>query len=91
MASTVAFCSMAVFRYYDIRRRGVGIRIKAGNILILLSAYIVVVGVYYFERDNFTIHIIATILAAIFAICINRYAIGQAKTMMMRRFGKARS
>lgn len=72
LASLVAFMSMSVFRYLDIRKRGINITIYPSVILIILTGLGVVIWAYYTFEMSSWVHFVVTVFAGGSAIFANR-------------------
>lgn len=72
IASFFAFATMAIFRYYDIRKRGVGITIKPTTIFTIGVGLSIVTSAYYLFEIGSWVHYIVTAAAAVFALLINK-------------------
>ncbi len=72
IASVVGLATMAVFRYYDIRRRGVNVRIRPLNILLIALGLGLVLTVYYAPVASIQLNLMAVFTATVFGITLNR-------------------
>ncbi len=82
IASAVALIFMATFRYIDIRKRGVGVKLNVAEMAVLLAGYIVVSSVYYLAPNNFLAHIATTLCAIAFVAYMNRRIATEGVRMM---------
>jgi O-antigen/teichoic acid export membrane protein len=85
VASAGTLALMAMVRYIDIRRRGVGIKLDGDRMIILLVGYSVVMGVYYLAPSGFSLHIVTTLCAAAFAVYMNRRVLARGIGMLIRK------
>lgn len=75
LASCVAFVSMSIYRYIDIRKRGIGLTIRPMVVVLTICGLAVVLTVYYVIGPNLIINLITCLAAGVFALLVNKSTI----------------
>jgi O-antigen/teichoic acid export membrane protein len=85
VSSVAAFLIMAIYRYKDINKLGVDIKLKPLNMVMLFIAFSIVAYVYYLGNSNVILHLITLLFALVFAVSINLKTMIQFKSLLNRK------
>lgn len=84
IASLVAYCTMSIYRLYDIKRKYFEIKIDKSFIIATILVLAIILFIYYCAH-NTIIYMIGILIAAIYAYFVNRKNLKAIFNMILKR------